>query len=479
MAEGAKARKLSIAKQAIASDAAMQRVAAHPKGKAAGLMAEMTADIREAAKGANIESLSETIAARMMAKFKDGAEALRSRYGGLVQDRALGERVVRELFGADTGDEAAKKAAQGFKAASDYGVTRAKAGGKMFTEAEDWKLPQWWQSSRVQAGEAEFTNRLMAHVDAGALKVMDKRTGGPALPGEIPLIVKSAFEDITTGAGRGGSGVFNPEMRIFRFVDGERGANAWLDLQRDFGPGQDIYGLLSGHINSMAREIAFADTWGPDYRATFRELLGEVQRDQAKGKKPHVLIRWIESATAAERTFKVLTGEANEISSEIVAGVFGGIRSMQAAAQLGSAIIPSVFGDPATAALAASYNGIGAARVIGRTIELLAKESPDLRADLTRLNITAFATIDSALGAARYLDDSNRQRPRPVMLARSRSWARWPARLPSRPSRCSKARIPGRWAISRFGARRSSLAVARASSATCFIPASPEAVQDS
>ena len=304
MAEGARARKLSIAKQAIASDAAMQRVAAHPNSKAAGLMAEMTTDIREAAKGANIESLSETIAARMMAKFKDGAEALRSRWGGLVQDRALGERVVRELFGVDTGDEAAKKAAEGFTAASQWGVTRAKAGGKMFTEADDWRLPQFWQSSRVsQAGEAEFTNRVMAHVDAGALKVMDKRTGGPALKTDIANIIKQAFEDITRGSGRGGSGAFNPEMRVFRFVDGERGAQAWLDLQRDFGPGQDIYGLLSGHINSMAREIAFTDTWGPDFRATFRELLGEVQRDEAKGKKAHTLIRWIESANAAERTF--------------------------------------------------------------------------------------------------------------------------------------------------------------------------------
>jgi hypothetical protein len=254
----------------------------------------------------------------MMGTFWEGAEALRSRYGGLVQDRKTAELTVRELFGVNTGNEAAKKGAEGFTSASEWGVTRAKAGGKMFTEADYWRLPQFWQSARVkQSGEAEFAQRVLAHVDAGALRVMDKRTGGPALAIDVPNIVKQAFVDITTGSGRGGSGAFNLEMRIFRFADGEPGAQAWLDLQGQYGPGQDIYGLLSGHINSMVREIAFIDTWGPDYRATFRDLLETAKRDEAK---PHVLMRWIESPAAAERTFKMLTGEANEISSEVTAG---------------------------------------------------------------------------------------------------------------------------------------------------------------
>lgn len=403
MAEAAKARKVAIAKQLIGQTQALDRVAQHPKGKSAGLMAEMTVDIHEAARGANIESRTEVLSTRMMGMFREGAEALRSGWK-MMRDKPMEAKVLREIFGADTGDATAKAAAQGFAKANEWGVARAKAAGKQFTEADDWRVPQRWKADRMIGREGEFTADMMRHVDSGAVRVLDRRTGAEAAPTDIPAIVTGAWAHITEGGGRNGGSPFNPEMRVFRFAEGERGAAAWREMMGKYGPGDNLYDLLTGHIQSMAREIAFMDQWGPDYRGTFRALHDAANADFKGGKKPSALIRWIEGPKAAERTFKVLTGEASEVQSEMMAGIFGGLRSGLAAAQLGSAIVPSLPGDSMTAAIAASYNGIPAARVLTRALRQIV-DSPDQRAALSRLNVTAYAVIDQALGSARYLDD--------------------------------------------------------------------------
>jgi hypothetical protein len=405
MAEAAQRRKLAVAKQLIAQQRALARVAAHPKGKSAGLMADMTTDIREAATGANIEALAETITNRMIERFQKGAEALRTGWKmGIGRDKALEVRISDEMFGVDTGDATARAAAKGFADANEFGVRRAHAAGKVFTEAEDWRVTQRWGPARLRGNEAEWTADTFRHVDSGAMIVMDRRTGAPAAPTDIPAIVTGAYEHITAGGGRNGGSAFNPEMRVFRFAEGEKGAAAWREMMGKYGAGDNLYDILTGHLREMAREIAFMDTWGPDYRATFSLLHETALREWNAGHKPAAILRPIESPMAAERTFRVLTGAASEVQSEAMAGIFGGLRSFLAAAQLGSAIIPSVPGDSMTVAFAAHYNGIPATRVLARALQLIV-DSPEKRQALARLNITAYAVIDKALGAARYLDD--------------------------------------------------------------------------
>lgn len=404
LAETAREKKLSVAKLLIAQQRTEERIAAHPNGRAAGLMAEMTADIHEKAQGANIESLTEVIANRMMGMFREGAEALRTGWK-MVRDKAMEERVLLEMFGVDTANATAKAAAAGFRKANDWAVMRAKAAGKVFSQLDEWRIPQFWVASRVaRMGEAKWTAEIMRHIDSGALRVMDKNTGAIADPTKIPLIVKSAFDNITRG-GDAIKGAFNNEMRIFRFADGEAGAKAWLSLQGQLGTGVNLYDTMTGHIQKAAREIAFMDQWGVDYAATFRQQADKVRHGERLGKKAPVLLRMFESATAAERTFDVMTGKASEVASETMAGIFGGIRSGLAAAQLGSAIIPSVPGDAMTTALAANHNGIPAARVLARALKLIV-DSPEKRAALARLNVTAYAIIDQALGQTRYIDDA-------------------------------------------------------------------------
>lgn len=411
MAAGAAERKLSIARQAIAADRAQTRVTTHKGGSAAGLMAEMSVDIRMGGRDVpNIEAKTEVVLGELMGEFRAGAEAMRSRWAGLIQDRKVAERMIDEIFGVDSGDEAARQAAKGWKNLVDRAVARARAAGKAFNVLDDWRVFQSWSAGRLRAkGLERFTERMLHHIRTGGIgALMDARTGAPVPATDIVNRLKTMFDDVTVGRGEGARAAFSPQMRVVRFADGKAGADAWRDLMFEFGPGRDIYALVTRYAQAMAREIAFVETWGPDYRATFRGLVDQVTRDEQARKVPRTAARFFgfESARAAERSFKVLTGEASQVESELWAGVMGGLRSGFQAAQLGSAVVTSVFGDSVTAFMAANHNGIAGVRVISRTIELLATDNPNLRADLSRLGLVADMVGDAMAGSAHYADET-------------------------------------------------------------------------
>lgn len=156
MADHAQARKVSIAKQVLQSQKMIERQAAHPKGKTAGLMGILTRDIWEKG-GENIEHKTEAVLGKLMGRFQAGAEAFQSRLAGLAQDTEGAWRAVGELFGVDSGNAVAREAAKGFSDAVAYGVARAKAGGKLFNVLDDWRVPQFWEPARLRKfGREQF-----------------------------------------------------------------------------------------------------------------------------------------------------------------------------------------------------------------------------------------------------------------------------------------------------------------------------------
>lgn len=400
MAKAAQERKMSLAKQAIAANAALERQAAHPKGKVAGLMGQLTRDIYDKG-GENVESKAEVIFGKLDGMFGPGNEALSSKLAGLRQDRETAEKVIRENFGEATGDQNAAAISKAWQAAADHAVTRAKAAGKVFSAAEDWRQPQFWQGGRVQKfGEATFTADMLREIESGALTVMDKRTGAPAAATDIGNVLKSAFEDITSGGGRGGNGAFSPEMRVFRFGEGKAGADAYLRLQGKYGAGNELYAVMRGHLRSAATDIALTEQLGPDYRATFRVMADQAKKDAVAGKAKTIPV--LSSPYMAEKTFKALTGEANGVENEMVAGIFAGIRGWLSAVQLGGATLSAIPGDISTLLLAAKYNGIPGFSVVTRALADMVGDSPAKRAFASRLGIVAHASADTALTSGRF-----------------------------------------------------------------------------
>jgi len=409
IARVAQEKRASIQRQVLRQVENEERIAAHPRGRAAGLMGILTRDIYQRG-GINIESQHEAVLGRLFKAAFAVMENYKAGPAGLRQDVAGIRNMIREVKGRDTGDQIAKDAAAGWRAATQYAVDRVKSAGRMLSVLDDWDYPQHWTPERYRKfSEDEWTNDVMREVRAGGMEIMDRATGAPAAALRIPAILQDAHQKISLGRvgaatdGAGSASAFSQDMRIFRFKDPE----AWLRMSDKYGAGRGgIYNLLAGHLDSMAREIALVETLGPDYHAAFRHLrdLAEAEQQSVDPLKRAERAALGGSIRAAERAFDYVTGRTGGVVSEFMAGVFGGLRAIGVSAQLGSAAISAIPGDSVTSIFAARRNGIPAIRLLTGTLRDITTSGRNKRARAARLALVAHAVSDIGIGVKRFED---------------------------------------------------------------------------
>lgn len=410
MMQAAQERKLMAAKQAIAEAQTANRMAQHPKGKAAGLQSVLVRDNWEAGaamgNAINIESHSEAVTKRLLGIVNGAFEPYKSTMAGWRQDTETIWNVVDELFGVDTGDTAAKAAAKGFSDAAAYAVDRVKKGGKPLSVLDDWRLPQMWDSSRVKkVTERQFLDDLWKEFEAGNMRVIDKEGWGDAPRGSVPGIIQNAYQDIIKGRGQGqGAGGFSNQLRVFRFDNPE----TYKRLMKQYGVGDGgLFNTLMGHVQGMGKEIAFVEILGPRYAATFDKLLQQARDADVStpiGQK-FVNSLTMNSPAHVQRTFDTISGKLGMAQSELIAGIGGGMRNIQTAARLGSAVVAALPGDSMTAALAANHNGIPASAVLSRLMKDLTTDRHQAEEIARQINLTAATVLDTAIGTRRFDDE--------------------------------------------------------------------------
>ncbi|WP_407976095.1 hypothetical protein ACJKIH_02955 [Brucella pseudogrignonensis] len=411
MAEAARDRKLEAAQQAIRQAEIFDRMQKHPRGQTVGLMSAMVRDNWEGGRATgnalNIDSHAEAVSKRLFGIVDGALDKYKSTMIGLRQDTESIWNVVDELFGRDTGDQAAKGAAKAFQDATAYAVDRVKRGGKRLATLDDWRLPQFWDAAKTKGvTEREFVDDLMQEVNAGTMRVMDKEGQGEAPVTMIPGIIQNAYKDITLGRGVGSAGPsgFSNQLRVFRFDN----PDAYKRLMKKYGIGDGgLYNTLTGHLSGMGKEIAFVEVMGPKYEQNFNALLEKARRSDAenlsKGQKIKNILS-MNSPAAAQRTFDALSGKLGVPQNELLAGIGGGLRNIQTASRLGSAAIAALPGDSFTMAFAANHNGIPATAILGRLIKDLANDE-QAEAIARQVNLTANAVMDNALGSKRFADE--------------------------------------------------------------------------
>ncbi|KQT96964.1 hypothetical protein [Rhizobium sp. Leaf453] len=411
MAEAAQRRKLMAAKQAIAYTQSLDRMQKHPNGMTVGLQSMLVRDNLEGGEtvgnAIHIDGHSENVTKRLLGMMNGAMEPYASRLAGLSQDTESIWNVVRELFGKDTGDQAAKAAAKGWTDTTAYAVDRVKRAGKPLSVLEDWRLPQSWEASRVRKfSQTEFVNDLMTEFEAGNMRVFDKSGQGDAPRAAVGGIIANAYNDITLGRKAGGAGGFSNQLRVFRFQNPE----SYIRMMKKYGTGDGgLYNQMMGHFGAMGREIATTEILGPNYEDNFKRLLDLATKDDAVrnntlGKK---LARSISmnSPAAVQRTYDAATGKLGVAQSDLIAGIGGGMRNLQTAARLGSATVAALPGDSFTAALAANHNGIPATAVLGRLVKDLTTNREGAEQIARQINLTAASVMDHALGSKRFADE--------------------------------------------------------------------------
>lgn len=418
MAESARQRKAALARDAIARKTASDRMAAHPKSMAAGLNAMLTPDIHEADGGINVESLGRYREAVLLNKADKLVNTFNSKFAGLKHNWLGMKDVIRERFDQMTGNGAAKAASDAFQEAVDEGVRLAERAGKVFRsqmERDTWRMPQFWESYRIRkfsplnaAGEHTPDAVLKdwyAEIDNGGLKIVDPDTGIEATATRIPVILNDAWKHMMLNQQQGAvTSPFNPKVRVFRFQN----ADSFMRLMDKYGMGEKgYYPALTAHLKGMAHESALMEVFGPNYYSVFREAQQKAFEQEGIRGRSYSLLRLFDSAKAAERTFKMLTGELNVIESEALAGFFGGLRNIATATNLKSAVVTAVPGDSVTAFLAAKHNGIPAANLVGEISRMIAEGGEGRKVSAARLQIEAHAAIDALQNAVRFGGETN------------------------------------------------------------------------
>ena len=314
--------------------------------------------------------------------------------------------MLRELFGVDTGDKLAKDAAKGWSEASSYAVTRAQQAGKIFTQLEDWRVPQFWRGWRTkELGLDEFKRDMTEAADKGAVLIFNRDTNAPVTAADRDSVLNRAFQDITNTGG--GNAPFSNDQRTFNFTGGSAGADAYLRLQKKYGPGTNIMQMLTGHLDRMAHEIALTETFGPSYEANFRALFKQARAEPeiprvagAERFNPARLVAGLmENKGTVEGMWKVATGQVHPVHDTFATGLLGALRNMNVASSLRQAIFSVLPTDSVTSLLAANHlgmDGIGhMARVFSGGVS---------KADAQHLNIQAHNVMDFVNGIRDYDD---------------------------------------------------------------------------
>lgn len=407
MEAGAKKLKNDVAKQSIAFANFERTMLEHPDGPVAGVMDQLTQSLR--GRGTrNVDTVREDIWNQMASRFGDALQKFSPGLLGASKEQLQSARnLIREAFGVSTGDNLAASAAKAFEDVRVYGEDRARSAGKNFEANENWRVPQPWNTNQVRkVAEAEFVKDFRDAIDNGGIaRLWDTRTNVPASAAEQDFILKRAYADIT-GSG-GSTGTFSPTQRTFEFADGAAGAEAWLSLQAKYGVGDNVMGLLTGHMNKMATEIALAEVVAPNHQAVIAAVLPRLRQEEAqlRGLGRFAPSRVLESRWMVEKTYDVLTGRANVVEGPVMAGVLGGLRSISAAAQLKGAIISAIPGDSVTSSLAANYNGMPATRIISGVIRDLSRGGEESTGLAARLQLTAHAAMDFNHGYRFFQDE--------------------------------------------------------------------------
>ncbi|MCU0986707.1 MAG: hypothetical protein MUC89_17510 [Acetobacteraceae bacterium] len=406
MKEEARLRKRQNALQVLRHAELMDRIENHPRGAYAGAAAIFARDMNAdavtdaAAAGSSVEGRHRAVLAILHGKVVDFLDAYRSKTLGLTRDTMGLRNMVRELYGEPSGDGVAAAAARGFTDAAEYARKRWVDGGGRTWKRDDWRLPQVWDKDRVSTlTRAQFSDALHDLVAAGKLRVVDWKTGEALDPLRTAEIISNAYDRITTDGlsdlipGRVQAGRLansREERRAFEWTSAE----AWLEANERFGAGDGIgiYGLLTQHLDGIARDIGMLEVLGPSAHHQAQVVIDTARKAGIGDSKAYRL----------EALWDTVSGASTGAVNRAAAGFMRETRAFITAAKLGSATLSAVT-DFGTLRMTAAWNGIPASDVMRRYMQMLT--SGEARAAAVRTGLIAEGWARVAAASQRHQAD--------------------------------------------------------------------------
>lgn len=305
----------------------------------------------------SLESRYKGVSQFMKSKIEDTWRALGDDLIDYFQVKDKAKRLIMEMRGQDSGDAIAKKGAEAWLKATEEARQWFNAKGGKIGKLEDWGLPQHHSQDLVSraAGndiKAADANRA-AWVDYVLPLVNRERyvdiNGAQMTEPQIRALLENAWTTIATGGankidpgqfkGKGARANRHAEERQIHFKD----ADALLTYWERFGD-KTLPDILMGHLDSMAKDIAFVEHFGSNPDGTFR-LLRDAAEQQAKMADPQGVGQTEKALAKLDRLYNYAAGKSKPVADQRIARGFEVVHNLNTAGKLGSAFWASLIGD--------------------------------------------------------------------------------------------------------------------------------------
>lgn len=321
--------------------------------------------------------------------------------------------VQRELHGEATGNLAAKELASAWSETAELARKMFNQAGGDIPKLDGWALPHSHDAIAVRnAGFDAWYDKIRQRLDISKMK--DYRTGEPFTEFTLKAAARDAYESITTEgwAKRNAGGQFGQKLarrrqdhRFFVF----KSADDWSAYHEEFGSG-DVFSIMMGHIDGMARDIAMLQILGPNPTATVRWMGDIVEKDLRTAASragtptdaPESKARGVRREL--ETMYDTFTGKVSAPINGRLARTFAGTRSVLQSAQLGSAAL-SALADVGFGKLAADEVGIAYRKILSRQMSLLNPANVEDQKLAIRLGLIGDHWSTLAVAQQRYLGE--------------------------------------------------------------------------
>lgn len=289
----------------------------------------------------SLESRFNGVAREALGRFGPLAQATQ-KYLGFWTNRKNVRDIMRELWGVDTGNAAAKEAAGVWQDGIAEPLRKqVNENGGDIRKLPGWAAPQSHSQMKVARESTENWMQYVlprlnrdAYVNADG-SLMDDTQMRQLLGDAYLSISTDGAWNFERSEGVGQIKNRGTQSRVLHFKDGD----AYMDYQARYGERSLVEGMTA-HVHAMARQIAAMQTFGPNDVSGFQALLDAATRGDTGAGKDTNAIR--DQAQRIETQFKMATGRMGTMGSPAVAHAFQIIRSTISSMRLGSAALSAV-----------------------------------------------------------------------------------------------------------------------------------------
>ena len=317
------------------------------------------------------ESAGNAIKADAVRQLVDTFEAVDPRFWGLFESQDGVTALTKAIFGEKTGIAQADAGAKAWlDVAAQLRQRFNDAGGKIGL-LENWSLPQHHSQMKVnKAGADAWIADVIGKLDR---KKYFNDDGTQMNDQQLQDVLRNAWLTISTGGinqltpGAEGQSML-ANRRAFHRELHFKDAQGYLDYQAQYGD-KSLWGVITGHVEGLSKEIAMLETFGPNPDKTFQLLL-EKQLQASALSDPSSVNKAQQQARRLSDLFDFTTGKTQPVVNEHLAQTFDTLRNWLVSSRLGSAVITAMT-DEATLHLTAHVNNLPEMQLVQNELSAL------------------------------------------------------------------------------------------------------------